>query len=168
MAGYCAIALLDDGAREKIISLQRALGRTENFSAHITLAVYDNIDEDVLVDWTKQIVKTHKPFSFFYSSIGLMYRCNVFANPNTTLQLLQLYTDFHQRYDELCVDYNSMKNGQWLQHTSIHYSYDVKEAKRIFCLAVDLFEPFKAEVVGIKVTKVLTSGYRDVYVGRFN
>ena len=67
-----------------------------NYPPHVTLAVVDTVDPDILVDTLKQTVAGWRPLPISFDSLTVLPRKPVapmLARPNVTVEILQLHKE---------------------------------------------------------------------------
>ena len=79
MAGqdFVVIARFDDAAEEKFIALRRCLRKRglvralSEWPPHITIAAYETVELDALLQWTEEFCRGHRAFGVRFPSLGL-------------------------------------------------------------------------------------------------
>lgn len=150
----CVALLLDNDSECKIIDIQKALGRKECV-AHITVGVYESIETDLLVKWAGDFCGTHSPIDIVYTGIGVMDNLFLYAIPDRSDELTELYNEFHMKFDEYCTEFTSRAVGNWTPHTSL-CKYSPERAD----IAAKAFNGIQGKIIGLKVI--------DCTDGKFN
>ena len=154
---YSVIALLDTESRTYLSTIMRCLPTTgligEHIEPHITIAVYEkNPDTAGLIAWTEQVAARQKAFKLRYDLIGIFLSGSLVAVPSFSSELWQLYSNHHERFGDYCRDWGIHKSDVWLPHTGLCYT-DRESAKAMMPKLADLFEPFVAEVVALRISE---------------
>ena len=132
---YVVIARFDDETDEKLNSLRKRLQEKgyiktiSDWSPHITIAAYEGIPLDALLQWTDDFAKKYLPFDVSFSSLGIfpptgehMEAAMLFASPSQSKYLMEFYYAFHEKLDEYCGNLGwlySMKFGHPAIHSTI-------------------------------------------------
>lgn len=152
---YALVATLDKQGREKIENMQKALGRDDEQSAHITLATYLDLDEKTILDWAELLLERHSAFPISYYGVGVFIRGCIIALPTIPSALMHLYQDVHSRYDEYCNEYTSMKNDRWFPHTALVYCGESQAPQRLL-QAREQFDMVDTRVTGLRITRCIS------------
>lgn len=151
----CSIALFDEETTNRFIELKKhyCKDNCDNIPPHITLGMYVDINENELVEWTKNFCKNHKSISINFNHIGLFGEYVCFLAPRVDENLLKLHYDYHQKFDDNCgqIGYNySLKSDNWTPHSTIAMSSrdNISEALPIF---QSKFEPFIGRIEKIAI-----------------
>jgi len=132
---YVVIARFDDETDDKLNSLRKRLheeGYMEtisDWSPHITIAAYEGVPLDTLLQWTDDFSTKYLQFDVSFSSLGIlppneehMDSAVLFASPSQSKYLLEFYYAFHEKLDEYCGNLGllySMKFGHPVIHSTI-------------------------------------------------
>ena len=78
MKKYVVIARFDDDTNQKMLSLRDKLMSkgysVQEWPPHITLAAYENCDEESIKDWIRSFVKSHHEIEVGMNSITILPR----------------------------------------------------------------------------------------------
>ncbi len=159
------LAIMEPEGTNKLIRYQEKLGAA-NVSAHITLAIYYDVDEAKVVEHAKGLTEIHKAFNLSYYGVGVFARQCIIALPTISTQLMRLYVDVHAQYDEFCNAYTSAAENKWFPHTRMIYT-DPDKAKELLPTAVDMFDNVDTKVVGLKVTRYIETDNGDEFTQLF-
>ena len=112
---YCVLVRFDDKTTEKLNTLRTHLyneGYTKAISEwppHITIAAYENVDINTLLQWTKAFAKKHSAFDVSLSSLGVLppggehaETAVLYAAPSQSKGLIDFYYAFHEILDDCC------------------------------------------------------------------
>lgn len=159
---HCLAATLDENSTKAIEALQRSLGRTDEQSAHITIATYYDADENELLGWADTLTKCHHSFRISFYGIGIFLRCGIIALPTVTTKLTALYEAAHSRYDEYCNEYTSLEKDKWFPHTSLFYGDEANICEKII-RARNEFQVIDATVTGLRITRCLEDRFEAIF-----
>lgn len=157
----CVAAVLDSESEMKIIDIQKALGRRE-FSAHITLGVYENINDDKIIGWTEKFAVKARRIGIYYAGIGIMEAPFIYAMPRMSDELSRMHRDYHMHFDEYSTKWTSLSDNIWTPHTTLGM-YSVESVD----IAVKMFRIIEGELIGLKVVNCIENKYEVIYTSRF-
>lgn len=132
---YVVIARFDNETTEKFNALQKQLYEAgyikaiSNWPPHITIAAYEGVDINLLLDWTEKFLEKYSVFDIMLSSLGVLPpggehtdTAVLYASPSQTKNLVEFYYDFHEKLDEYCANLGwlySAKFGHPVIHSTI-------------------------------------------------
>ena len=130
MSDYVVIARFDSVTDKKLNKLRKSFAvagySVPEWPAHITIAAYENIDENLICDWAEEFCKSHKSVNVNLCSLGAFppnKNSNVlYLAPTYSKAFVDFYYDFHKRYEEYCTGigrYNSVKDNSPSIHCTI-------------------------------------------------
>ena len=142
MSNYVVLARFDEEKDNQINILRNALA-DEGYSIsewpfHITIAAYENIEEELLCNWTKEFASKNKKQKFVFNSLssfpprGEQNEAVLFLPPAHSKTFVDFYYDFHQKYEEYCTGigwYNSITHDNPIIHATIG-TVKVKEMQK--------------------------------------
>lgn len=162
---YIVDVFLDNRASRYVSSIWQVLSDkgidsslidTEGLCPHITLAIYDNIDENKFISKMKEFKSRVKSIDTRFDALGAFPTTGTcFIKPVVTEEILQLhrdYYDFFKEFEETAREY--YLPGKWNPHCSIAIGLNKAKLKEIFDFMVDIYEPFDASLEGIALYKV--------------
>lgn len=130
MSNYVVIARFDSVADKELNKLRKSFASAgysvPKWPVHITMAAYENIDEDLICDWTEEFCKSHNSFNVSLCSLGTFTPNKnnniLYLAPAYSKTFVDFYYDFHQRYEEYCTGigrYNSITDDSPSIHCTI-------------------------------------------------
>lgn len=143
MANYVVVAWFDDEMTEKLIALRKKLHNENHLKAisewqpHITIAAYENVDIQALLQWTEAFAKAHSAFDISLSTLGVFppygehtETAVLYASPSQSKSLVDFYYAFHEKLDDYCGKLGWLYSAKW-GYPAIHSSIGVFEVSRI-------------------------------------
>ena len=130
---YVVIARFDEETDKKITKL-RNLFMDAGYSVpewppHITIAAYENFDEQLLCEWTSEFSSKHNKIKIAMLSTSVLppggehtETAVLCLNPTHSKTFVDFYYSFHAKYEEYCTGigwYNSITHGNPVIHTTI-------------------------------------------------
>lgn len=133
MKKYVVIARFDDDTNQKMLSLRDKLMSkgysVQKWPPHITLAAYENCDEESIKDWIRSFVKSHHEIEVGMNSITILPPSDEHTEtavlcfaPTHKKDFVDFYYHFHDRLDEYCTGigyYYSKAFNNPIFHSSI-------------------------------------------------
>ena len=130
MSNYVVIARFDEATDKKLNKLRKTFTNSgysvPKWPVHITIGAYENIDEKLLCDWTKEFCKNHKSVNINLCSLGTFppnkNSSVLYLAPAYSKTFVDFYYDLHQKYEEYCTGigrYNSIKDDSPSIHCTI-------------------------------------------------
>ena len=125
--GYAIELNLDPDSARKVMGLWEALARAGIDSTmldvgaypHISLAVFDELDPDILADELSTFARGEQPLAVRFSSVGTFPTQEgvVFLAPVVTAELLGLHSRFHQLLSSAGLEPLAYyRPGSWVPH----------------------------------------------------
>ena len=106
---YAIEMYFDKETEEKIMSLAHKIADNElstkflewKTRPHVTLAVFNDVDENKCVELLKEFVKGKKTIYAFLSGVGMFNETKtVFLNPSMKRSMYQLHTELYEAFKE--------------------------------------------------------------------
>lgn len=130
MSNYVVIARFDSVTDKKLNKLRKSFINAgysvPEWPIHITIAAYENIDENLICDWTEKFCKSHKSVNINLCSLGTFPPSKnnnvLYLAPAYSTTFVDFYYDFHQMYEEYCTGigrYNSITDDSPSIHCTI-------------------------------------------------
>lgn len=133
ISNYIVIARFDEQTNSKFFHLHeefKSCGFSEpEYPPHMTIAAYENFNEELLCDWTSSFSKSHSKFNIRLDSLSVLpsvgeHKDSAFLclAPSHSKVLVDFYYEFHSRYEEYCTGigyYNSISHGNPVIHATI-------------------------------------------------
>jgi 2'-5' RNA ligase len=137
---YVVMAVFDEQTTQEIYDLRKRLFDSNTITAdhaktlsdwppHITIAAYDSVDIDELLQWTEEFSKNYSSFDIVFSSLGIFppggentETALLFAAPSQSKALVNFYYAFHEKLDDYCGNIGwlySAKFGYPAMHSTI-------------------------------------------------
>ncbi|WP_440895595.1 2'-5' RNA ligase family protein [Amphibacillus sp. Q70] len=143
MKNYVIVARFDDEMTGKLTALRKKLHDENHMIAisewqpYITIAAYENIDIQVLLQWTDEFAKTHSIFDISFSSLGSFppygehtETAVLFASPSQSKSLIDFYYAFHEKLDDYCGKLGWLYSAKW-GFPAIHSTIGIFEVPQI-------------------------------------
>lgn len=115
MANYVVVAKFNDEATEKLNTLRKSLyekgfmKEISEWEPHITIAAYEDIDIQMLLQWTKEFAQKYSAFEILLSTVSSFppreenaETAVFFASPSPSKELVNFYFAFHEKLDDYC------------------------------------------------------------------
>ena len=135
MANYVVLARFDHETTEKLNALRKKLHEDNHMKVisewppHITIAAYETVDIEVLLQWVETFAKKHSAFDIALSSLGVFppgsehtETAVFYAFPSQSKNLIDFYYAFHEKLDDYCGNWGwlySAKFGYPAVHSTI-------------------------------------------------
>jgi hypothetical protein len=133
MSSYVVIARFDQNTNDKLLILDEKLKASgysiSEWPPHITIAAYENIDENSICDWTSNFTKTHNEIIIGLHSINILPpggehtdTAVLCVNPAHSKKFVDFYYEFHEKFEECCTGigyYNSISHGNPVMHATL-------------------------------------------------
>jgi 2'-5' RNA ligase len=134
MSDYVVIARMDQEVEKRIMALREKLGNNgfnvSDFPPHITLAAYENVNEEDVCAWVSEFSsKNHKQKIAFKSLSTLppgkevnTQTAVLCLNPAHSKDFVNFYYAFHEKLEKYCTGigyYNSISHGYPVIHSTI-------------------------------------------------
>lgn len=130
MSNYVVIARFDDKSDKKLNKLRKSFTdagySVPEWPVHITIGAYENIDENLICDWTEEFCQNHNSISVNLCSLGTFmpnkHNSILYLAPAYSKAFVDFYYDFHQKYEKYCTGigrYNSIKDDSPSIHCTI-------------------------------------------------
>ncbi|GAA0071908.1 2'-5' RNA ligase family protein [Clostridium sardiniense] len=136
--------------------IDSSLKNTDGLAPHITLAIYEDIDEDKFIARMKEFRSKLKVIDTRFDALGAFPTTGAcFLTPVITEVLLDYhkeYYDFFKEFEESARSY--YLPGKWNPHCSLAMGLSKQKLKEVFNFVVDIYEPFEASFDGIALYKV--------------
>jgi 2'-5' RNA ligase len=168
MANYVVVLRFSDETIEKIVALRKKLydgnyiKEISDWQPHITIAAYENVDIQSLLQWTEEFTENHTAFDVSLSSLGIFppggehsETATLYASPSQSKNLIDFYYAFHEKLDDYCGNlgwFYSAKFG----YPAIHSTIGVVEISQIQKATEMILKSFyqtfgKARIVALEI-----------------
>ena len=165
----CVMGNFDEGANTEFKKLFDRLARQgielTAQKPHITFGIYDKLDAQKLQNWIEGIALRQSPIDLYFNHIGLFAQGICIAEPCANMELLQLHSQIHSRFDRDCIDSNclfSLKSKSWVPHTTLA----VLPPDRICSMlssVMEVFKPINATITALSITEYAPLKYLKTY-----
>lgn len=168
----------DDKTTEKLNTLRKNLHEDgfikaiSNWPPHITIAAYEGVDKNALLQWMGEYVNQHLSFDIMLSSLGVLPlggehtdTAVLFASPSPSKGLIDFYYGFHEKLDDYCGNLGWMYSAKCVHPYAIHSTIGIFEVAYMQRAMEMIFESQifgMAKVVGLEVYT-----YSMELIGRF-
>lgn len=127
----CDICLFLDGETENVIRKVWSVLRTRGFSSpllrsggkpHLTLAIWEDLDPELVLDDLKDFAKTHRAFPVTFSSVATFgpESGTVFLGPVFTPPLILVHHQLYRIFGEVSeMSEGLYRPGSWVPHCSL-------------------------------------------------
>ena len=134
---YAIEMYFDKETEEKIMSLAHKIadaGLSTKFlewktRAHVTLAVFDDIDEDRCAELLEKFAKEHKALPAFFDSVGMFCDTKtVFLSPRMTRSMHDLHSELHalmKEFEDAAWEWH--KPDGWVPHCTVSLNSEDEE-----------------------------------------
>ena len=144
MSNYVVLARFDEEKDNQINILRKALSDEgypiPEWPLHITIAAYENIDGELLCNWTATFASKHFKQKIMFNSLSILppdgekaETAVLCLNPAHSKTFVDFYYDFHQKHEEYCTGigwYNSITHDNPIIHATIGM-IKVKELQKV-------------------------------------
>lgn len=158
----CDICLFLDGETESVIRRAWSVLRTRGFSSpllrsggkpHLSLAIWEDLDPDLVLDDLKDFAKTHRAFPLTFSSVATFGPGSgtVFLGPVFTPPLLIVHEQLYRIFREV-KDFSAglYRPGSWVPHCSLTLGLPPEDIANALLACMELIElPIKGWVCEI-------------------
>ena len=144
MANYVVVARFDDETTERLTALRKSLCEEQYLKAisewppHMTIAAYEDIDIDTLLQWTQSFTERFPAFDVLFSSLGLLppggehtETAVLFASPSPSKGLVDFYYAFHEKMDEFCGDIGWRYSAKCVHPYMFHSTIGIFQVKQM-------------------------------------
>lgn len=145
MANYVVMARFNEATDKKILRLQEELiakgyqKAMDGWPPHITIAAYEGMDEQSLMQWTEEYANRQSIFKIGLFSLSVLppggentETAVLCMNPSHSKTLVDFYYGFHEKFEDYCIGigwYNSIRHGNPIMHNTIGI-FDVKTMQK--------------------------------------
>lgn len=136
--------------------IDSSLYDTDGLMPHITLATYDNIDENKFISKLKEFKQKMKVIDTRFDVLGVFNTTGAFfTSPMITEELLNMHKEFYEYFKEFDGSASAYyMPGRWNPHCSLALGLSKDKMKEVFNFIVDIYEPFEASLYGIALYKI--------------
>lgn len=127
---------------------------------HITIAAYENFDEELLCEWTSKSSSNQEKIKIALHSLSILppggehtETVVLCLDPAHSKTFVDFYYHFHQKYEEYCTGigwYNSISHGNPVIHSTIGI-VKVKELQKIMELVLTSGVFGQAEITALEI-----------------
>ena len=133
MSNYVVLARFGNQKDKEVMKLNTALSGAgyiiSEWPFHITMAAYENLDINLLCEWTSEFALMHKKQKISFSSVSILppggehtETAVLCLNPAHSKKFVDFYYDFHEKNEEYCTgigSLNSIAEDQPIMHATI-------------------------------------------------
>lgn len=138
------------------LNINNEIEKMEGLRPHITIGVYDEINESDFIKIFKEYKKSFKPIKLNFDTIGVFPATKTcFIKPTVTVELLNEHKRFHDflsNYNFNCSEYYIP--NKWNPHCTLGLKLEKENILNIISFMLDKFEKFEANIVDIAVLKI--------------
>jgi len=137
-------------------NIDSSLKDIKEICPHITLAVYEDINEKELIEEFRIFKSNFKPIDTYFDILGTFPMTGTcFVKPTVTEELLNI----HIKYCEKFKAFNEKANpyylpGRWNPHCTLAIGLSTEKLKEVFNFSVDRFKPLRATLTDIALIKI--------------
>ncbi len=152
---------LDDTASEKInafrdIFRENNITVDEGTSPHISLAIYEETNQDLFQAGIKKFSETFSSFSFNFMNFGIFptKESVLFMAPKVSARLLSFHREFHKQFEEFRMGLSEYYSPEyWVPHCTIGIHLNNEQMHKAMALLHRFEFPLKAEIIEIGVNE---------------
>jgi 2'-5' RNA ligase len=160
---YAVIGLLDDSSQSMIYEMWKSLEKNglrskvvaDGLPPHITLAVYEDISEDLVLSWVEKFSSNEYQQPIIFNHIGIFFEQTIFIAPRVSEELLLFHKRFHSNLEGYHGQtgwlYTPLSN-QWVPHVTIMHNSS-EENKAAIPLVMKEFKTIKGRIDSLAVYK---------------
>ena len=163
---YAIEMYFDKETEDKIMSLSNKIADSSlstkflewKTRPHVTLAVFNDVDENKCIDLMKQFVKGKKAIPAFLSGVGMFTDTKViYLNPSMKKCMYELHAELHEIFKDFDVKgWEWYQPDGWVPHCTIALNSEDKE--EVFYKTSELvlreFKKMSGEYTGIGLVKI--------------
>ena len=138
------VARFDEAAENKLNNLRTQLfdagcmKEISPYPPHITIAAYEGVELDTLLQWTDEFTKKYAALEILMSSLGVLppggehtETAVLFASPSPSKALIDFYYAFHENLDEFCGNIGWMYSAKSIHPYAIHSTIGIFEIAKL-------------------------------------
>ena len=146
----CDICLFFDSETENTIRRAWSILRTRGLSSpllrsggkpHLTLALWEQLEPDIILDDLRSFARTHRPFQVTFSSIATFgpESGTVFLGPVFTRELIIVHNQLYRIFNEM-KDFSEglYRPGSWVPHCSLTLGLEPPEVPEAINVCMDI------------------------------
>ncbi|MEG2288459.1 MAG: 2'-5' RNA ligase family protein [Clostridium sp.] len=140
-------------------NIDSSLNNIEEISPHITLAVYQNINEEAFIEKFKAFKSNFKPINTSFDILGTFPTTGIcLIKPTVTEELLK----FHGKYHEQFKSFNETASpyylpNRWSPHCTLAINLSNDNLKKVFSFALDKFKPLNVTLNDVGLIKICSN-----------
>ncbi|MCB2290665.1 2'-5' RNA ligase family protein [Clostridium sp. CS001] len=137
-------------------NIDSSLNDIKEICPHITLAVYEDINEGKFIEKLRAFKSSFKPIDTYFDILGAFpVTGTCFIKPTVTGELLTL----HSKYQEHFIAFNENADryylpGRWNPHCTLAIGLSDEKLKEVFNFSVDKFKPSRVTLADIGLVKI--------------
>lgn len=137
-------------------SIDSSLNAIKEICPHITLAVYEDINEKDFIEEFRIFKSNFKPIDTYFDILGTFPMTGTcFIKPTVTKELLNIHIEYHEQFKS----FNKKANtyylpGRWNPHCTLAIGLSTEKLKEVFNFSVDKFEPLMVTLNAIGLVKI--------------
>jgi len=137
-------------------NIDSSLNDIEEISPHITLAVYENINEETFIEKFKVFKSNFKPINTSFDILGTFPITGIcLIKPTVTQELLDIHSQYHQQlkaFNESASPY--YLPDRWTPHCTLAINLNNDKLKKVFSFVLDKFKPLNATLIDVGLIKI--------------
>lgn len=137
-------------------NIDSSLNDIKEICPHITLAVYEDINEKDFIEELRVFKSNFKPIDTYFDILGTFpITGTCFLKPTVTEELLNVHSKYHEQFKALSGKSNPYYlPGRWNPHCTLGIGLSTEKLKEVFNFSVDKFKPLKVTLNDIGLVKI--------------
>jgi 2'-5' RNA ligase len=137
-------------------NIDSSLSDIKEIRPHITLAVYEDINESGFIEELHAFKSSFKPINTYFDILGTFPMTGTcFLKPTVTEELLNI----HSKYCEQFKSFNENADPyylprRWNPHCTLAIGLTTEKLKKVFNFSVDRFKPIRVTLNDIGLVKI--------------
>jgi 2'-5' RNA ligase len=137
-------------------NIDSSLNEIKEISPHITLAVYEDINEKDFIEDFRTFKSSFKPIDTHFDILGTFPMTGTcFVKPTVTEELLNIHSTYYKKFkafNEKASPY--YLPGRWSPHCTLGIGLSTEKLKEVFNFSVDRFKPLRVTFTDVALIKI--------------
>lgn len=161
---YALLAILDEDTNQQIQKLYQDLKKqnlsnyafeTEGYIPHITLADFENLSLEKVIDILSTKLLVSHPIPINFSSLGSFLGTNiVFLSPVKTPSLIQLHMNIHELLADYITEDSLYRPENWVPHLTLANRIEDVKFLKLYQISHQHFSQMQSHIIGLKLIKI--------------
>ena len=137
-------------------NIDSSLKDIKEICPHITLAVYEDINEKEFLEEFRIFKSNFKPIDTHFDILGTFPMTGTcFIKPTVTEELLNVHIKYHEQFKALSGNSSPYYlPGRWNPHCTLGIGLSTEKLKEVFNFSVDRFKPLKVTLTDVGLIKI--------------